>query len=168
MRSGVAPGVRTRVGRRAGTRRGFASDGVISMVGRVLPRRPCADGTDEGPPRPVRRTSPRQANRQKERLMTGRSVHHVRPAETPAPAGPRVPSRDLLRLPPSAGFPADLAELTVRELQVLHSRLSRQLNHEHLGGSAGPHPESLARFRRVVLALDMRAGVDEPVRPLPR
>lgn len=100
--------------------------------------------------------------------MTHRSAHPVQPWDPLDPAGLSAPGPEELRLAPTAGFPADLEDLAVRELQVLHSRLCRQLNHEHLEDSAGPHPETMARYRRIVLALDMRAGVPQLVRPLLR
>jgi hypothetical protein len=70
------------------------------------------------------------------------------PAEAPAPG-----AADSRRLGPAGAFPATLEGLTVEELQILHSRLCLQLDHEYLTDPAGPHPVSLDRYRQVVTAL---------------
>ncbi|MHC5560842.1 hypothetical protein [Kocuria sp. U4B] len=40
-------------------------------------------------------------------------------------------------------------------MQLLHSRLTRQLEHEHLSPD-GPHPVTLQRHRELVVELDYR------------
>lgn len=58
-------------------------------------------------------------------------------------------------LSPSALFPADLAELSLVRLQVLHSRICCQLDSEYL---TGPHPVTTDRHHEVVLALNARTS----------
>ena len=83
--------------------------------------------------------------------------------ETYDPAGP-VPVPDPAPatsgdtgLDPTEDFPADLADLSLAELQVLHSKLCRQLDHETLTGPTGPHPITQDRHQQVVAELDTRA-----------
>ena len=54
-------------------------------------------------------------------------------------------------------FPADVADLPLTQLQVLHSKLCRQLDHETLTNPAGPHPTTQDRHQEVVAELDNRA-----------
>jgi len=82
-----------------------------------------------------------------------------------SPANPRTgaPGRARLRLGPDERFPLDLTRLDVAELQVLHSRLARQLDHEYLSDPAGPDPVTLDRHRLLLVELDAReimAGPD--------
>jgi len=62
-------------------------------------------------------------------------------------------------LDPAAQFPPDLAALSLVELQVLHSRICRQLDREYLTDSAGPHPLTLDRHCELGIELDRRAGM---------
>lgn len=55
-------------------------------------------------------------------------------------------------------FPADVAGLSLTQLHVLHSKLSRQLDHETLVDPAGPHPLTQDRHQEVVAELDARAA----------
>ncbi|ALU38536.1 hypothetical protein AS188_00855 [Kocuria flava] len=68
--------------------------------------------------------------------------------ERPAGADPTV-------LVPDDPFPDDLMELPLVALQVLHSRLCRQLEREHRD-PGGPHPLTLDRLRDVGVELDSR------------
>ncbi len=61
-------------------------------------------------------------------------------------------------LGPDQQFPADLAGLALAELQVLHSRICHQLDHEYLTGPDGPHPVTLDRYRELSAQLDAREG----------
>lgn len=60
-------------------------------------------------------------------------------------------------LGPDEQMPADLAGLSLVELQVLHSRISRQLDHEYLT-EPGPHPLTPNRLEELVDELDVRGG----------
>ena len=66
--------------------------------------------------------------------------------------------RDMTSLGPDQEFPADLAGLSLVELQVLHSRICHQLDHEYLTGPDGPHPVTLDRCRELRAQLDAREG----------
>jgi hypothetical protein len=59
-------------------------------------------------------------------------------------------------LAPECEFPAELSPLSLVELQVLHSRLSCQLDREYLENPEGPHPVTQDRFEEVVAALEQR------------
>lgn len=132
------------------------------MVGAVLPfgRDRRADGAETTTP-PRQESHPRQAIRQKERLLSHRSAHPVQPWD---PLD--LHDAEEIYLEPTAGFPADLSRLALSELQVLHSRLCRQLNRHHLQHPALPHPVTMARYCKVVFALDARAGFHGSVRPV--
>jgi len=62
---------------------------------------------------------------------------------------------------PAARFPADLAALSLAELQVLHSRICRQLDREYLFDPAGPHPLTLDRHCELGTELDRRDGAPQ-------
>ncbi|MFF0944918.1 hypothetical protein ACFYE2_11920 [Kocuria sp. CPCC 205300] len=66
--------------------------------------------------------------------------------------------RGTTSLGPDHEFPADLAGLALVELQVLHSRICHQLDHEYLTGPDGPHPVTLDRYRELSAQLDAREG----------
>lgn len=51
---------------------------------------------------------------------------------------------------------AELAGLSLVELQVLHSRICHQLDHEYLTNPDGPHPGTLGRHRDLVAQLESR------------
>lgn len=59
-------------------------------------------------------------------------------------------------LAPDAAFPADLTEMSLAELHVLHSRVGRQLEREHLDGPCGAHPVTLDRHHELTVELDAR------------
>ena len=58
------------------------------------------------------------------------------------------------RLVPGEAFPAELGALTLVELQVLPSRVSLQLEDEHLDAPDGPHPVTPDRHQELVEALN--------------
>jgi hypothetical protein len=60
------------------------------------------------------------------------------------------------RLGPEEHFPEDLSELGTAALQVLHSRIVRQLDHDYLTDPAGPHPATIDRCSEVGAELDAR------------
>lgn len=74
-------------------------------------------------------------------------VRVVRQHETPA-----TPPTFLA---PGQEFPPSLVELELPVLQVLHSRVCRQLEREHLDPD-GPHPETLDRQQALLVELDIR------------
>jgi hypothetical protein len=74
----------------------------------------------------------------------------------PAPVPP-VLEVSSTYLAPADLFPTALAELELAELQMLHSRITRQLDHEYLD-PAGPHPVTLDRAQELVEELDTRQG----------
>ncbi len=73
---------------------------------------------------------------------------------TPALATPaRAPSS---RLGPQDAFPEDLTGVGMAELQVLHSRITRQLDHDYLTDPAGPHCCTTDRCQELLAELDAR------------
>lgn len=68
------------------------------------------------------------------------------------PADPRQSTY----LTPRTTFPADLTELAMTELHVLHSRVARQLEREYLTTPSGAHPLTLERYRELTVELDAR------------
>lgn len=82
-------------------------------------------------------------------------------ALTGVPAGPALPRSPEPVVPstflaPDDPFPSALAELDLLELQVLHSRVSRQLEQEHLAHPDGPHPVTRDRCQELAAELDTR------------
>lgn len=67
-----------------------------------------------------------------------------------------APPRGRTYLAPDAAFPADLTELSLAELHVLHSRVSRQLEREYLCDASGAHPVTLERHQELAVELDAR------------
>lgn len=59
-------------------------------------------------------------------------------------------------LAPADPFPPSLPELELTELQVLHSRVCRQLEQEYLADPDGPHPVTQDRCQELVAELDTR------------
>jgi hypothetical protein len=59
-------------------------------------------------------------------------------------------------LGPEELFPAELGALSMTELQVLHSRICRQLDREYLTEPHGPHPCTTDRLQDVLGELDAR------------
>ncbi|MGX5359147.1 hypothetical protein [Kocuria sp. KH4] len=90
--------------------------------------------------------------------MIGHQQTRTDTLSDPAGASWRAPGLDVLegstRLGPDEAFPAELESLTLGELQILHSRVSLQLEDEHLEAPAGPHPVTLDRHQELLDALD--------------
>ncbi|WP_344119664.1 hypothetical protein [Kocuria aegyptia] len=86
-----------------------------------------------------------------------------------APSPSRAPASALSApgtfLAPADPFPSALAELDLNELQVLHSRICRQLEHEYLTAPDGPHPVTQDRCQELVAEFDVRQAFLAP--PLP-
>ncbi|GAA1757863.1 hypothetical protein [Kocuria aegyptia] len=61
-------------------------------------------------------------------------------------------------LGPDAEFPAELSALSLVELQVLHSRVVCQLEHEYLVNPDGPHPVTQDRHEELSAELEARQG----------
>lgn len=66
------------------------------------------------------------------------------------------PLERALRLGPDDPFPDELRELPVGDLQVLHSRICRQLDVEYLSDPGGRHPITLDRLQELELEFDSR------------
>ena len=79
------------------------------------------------------------------------------PASSPR-TGMEVPAGST-RLGPAEAFPAELGSLTLVALQVLHSRVSLQLEDEYRQAPAGPHPVTLDRHHELVEELAIRTRV---------
>lgn len=78
----------------------------------------------------------------------------------PATAGADIPATTLR---PDDPFPTALGELELVELQVLHSRVCRQLEHEYVADPCGPHPLTLDRCEELTAELELRQGhLDDP------
>ncbi|MDV5999537.1 hypothetical protein IUU84_08120 [Kocuria rhizophila] len=58
-------------------------------------------------------------------------------------------------LDPLQEFPSCLAELVTETLQVLHSRVCRQLDREYLE-PLGPHPQTLERYQELISEFEIR------------
>lgn len=69
------------------------------------------------------------------------------------------------RLSPTDSFPEDLAVLDDLHLQVLHSRVQRQLDHEYAHESDA-HPETACRHAELLEELDRRDDPDSAWRSL--
>lgn len=65
-------------------------------------------------------------------------------------------------LGPNDGFPDDLEELSLAELQVLHSRICRQLEHDYRTTPTGPPTVTLERYHDLVVELDHRHHPQTP------
>ena len=61
-------------------------------------------------------------------------------------------------LSPDCDFPAELSALSLVELQVLHSRIACQLEHEYLENPEGPHPVTQDRNEELVAEIEARAA----------
>ncbi|MFI7495106.1 hypothetical protein ACH9D2_10810 [Kocuria sp. M4R2S49] len=80
-------------------------------------------------------------------------------AVLPAPGMTQGPRRTPgSRLGPTEDFPEDLAGLGMGDLQVLHSRITRQLDHDYLTDPAGPHVSTMDRCCELTAELDARDG----------
>lgn len=64
------------------------------------------------------------------------------------------------RITPDDQFPFDLTTLPRAEVEILNSKLHRQLDIEYLAG--GPHPETAARYEEVTADLDRRTADEAP------
>ncbi|MGQ1795828.1 hypothetical protein ACT4S5_01615 [Kocuria oceani] len=60
------------------------------------------------------------------------------------------------QLGPEEDFPEDLDGLSMTDLQVLHSRVTRQLDHDYLTDPAGPHFVTMDRRQELLTELDAR------------
>lgn len=81
--------------------------------------------------------------------------HRGDPARSP---GPHRGVRSCLG--PEEAIPDELGELSMAELQVLHSRICRQLDREYLTTPHGPHPCTTDRLHDVLGELDARDNAD--------
>lgn len=70
-------------------------------------------------------------------MSTPATVAHDSTAPSPVPAPNDGPCSCL---GPAQAFPAELGGSTMGELQVLHSRICRQLDRDYLTDPDGPHP----------------------------
>lgn len=66
------------------------------------------------------------------------------------------PTTHPARLSPADVFPQDLADVELRDLQVLHSRVCWQLRDEYLTHPDGAHPVTLDRQKELDLELAAR------------
>lgn len=64
------------------------------------------------------------------------------------------------RLTPAEPFPEDLTSLDFPEVEVLNSKIQRELAHEY-AHDGGPDPETEFRHDEVVEELDRRDAADE-------
>ncbi|GGC91385.1 hypothetical protein GCM10011512_18070 [Tersicoccus solisilvae] len=72
-----------------------------------------------------------------------------------------------LVLTPDDPFPDDLDGLDLVDLQVLHSRLCWQLDHEYLSLPGGADPVTLDRHQDVTAEMTRRRWPSSPPRPVP-
>lgn len=79
---------------------------------------------------------------------------------SPADAGAGRTSGCDTCLTPDCDFPAELSALSLVELQVLHSRVVCQLEHEYLVNTDGPHPVTQDRHEELVAELEARQDAD--------
>lgn len=92
----------------------------------------------------------------------GPSTH---PRSAPLPPALKISSTYLT---PADPFPSALAELELVELLVLHSRITRQLDHEYRTDPAGPHPVTMDRAQELAAELDTRQAFLASTGPTPR
>ncbi len=86
-------------------------------------------------------------------MSTPTTVAHDSTASSPVPAPTGGPCSCL---GPAQAFPAELGGLSMGELQVLHSRITRQLDHDYLTDPAGPHTWTVDRSFELAAELDAR------------
>ena len=86
-------------------------------------------------------------------MSTPATVAHDSTAPSPGPVPHGGPCSCL---GPAQAFPAELGGLSMGELQVLHSRICRQLDRDYLTGPDGPHPCTTDRLHDVLDELDAR------------
>ncbi|MFI7484179.1 hypothetical protein ACH9EU_17405 [Kocuria sp. M1R5S2] len=96
---------------------------------------------------------------------TGRHQHSTPHEQTapalvaPVPAAPMDPAPTRTpgsRMDPREDFPEDLTALGMADLQVLHSRITRQLDHDYLTDPAGPDCSTMDRRQELQAELDAR------------
>ena len=82
------------------------------------------------------------------------------PAETTptalSPGRAAAAAEQAMRLTPDDPFPDILVDLPLERLQVLHSRICRQLDHEYLTSPEGRHPMTLDRLLELQDEFDSR------------
>lgn len=61
-----------------------------------------------------------------------------------------------IRLGPDDPFPDELLELPLEQLQILHSRICRQLEREYLTDPAGAHPITQDRLHELQIEFASR------------
>ncbi|MEX5304850.1 hypothetical protein RF644_03755 [Kocuria sp. CPCC 205258] len=83
--------------------------------------------------------------------MTTTASDHTAPHEHSAPL--MSPGS---QLGPGEDFPEDLTGLCMADLQVLHSRITRQLDHDYLTDPAGPHFSTMDRCHDLQSELNAR------------
>lgn len=88
--------------------------------------------------------------------MTDINVPATSGTEPVLPPVPVTPKPGGIYLDPAEELPGDLDELSLPELQVLHSRICRQLERDYRINPDGPHPVTLDRYHDVVVELDYR------------
>lgn len=84
---------------------------------------------------------------------TASSRHLPSPAPEPQAGAPGS------RLGPYEDFPENLTGLGMADLQVLHSRITRQLDHDYLTDPAGPDPATADRQQELLTELNARDAV---------
>ncbi len=108
-------------------------------------------------------SEPNSANDDRTQPQTGPAL----PAPIMSPAPHKAP--DSL-LGPAEDFPEDLVGLGMTELQVLHSRITRQLDHDYLTDPIGPHCWTLDQCHELDAEPDARDTARDhltQLRPLP-
>ncbi|MGQ1838635.1 hypothetical protein ACT4S2_09270 [Kocuria turfanensis] len=85
----------------------------------------------------------------------GASLAHSAPVLA-APMTPAPLRTAGSHLGPGEDFPEDLTGLGMAELQVLHSRITRQLDHDWLTDPDGPHCCTMDRRQELLAELDAR------------
>lgn len=101
-----------------------------------------------------------------------------RPTPAPTPVSPADTGRQehqhvpgaaegaSTHLDPAQDFPTELPELTLEQLQVLHSRACLQLEREYLDSPEGAHPVTLDRHQDLVAELHTRhSDLPTPAHP---
>lgn len=85
--------------------------------------------------------------------MSGAAQAGSAPSPTPA-------TQDLLQratqLGPDDPFPEELLELSLEQLQILHSRICRQLESEYLTDPEGRHPITVDRLHELQIEFESR------------
>lgn len=89
-------------------------------------------------------------------------AYPVHPLDSLPGSTARRAAPEWIYLEPTEAFPEHLEDLTVTQLQVLHSQICSQLDWEYLTDPAGPHPVTLDRRRALIEALDARVGTQDP------